>query len=68
MFIRSKTKRTLQWCWNKGKSWEMNGQPVNMEKLGADINLEAKGCVSEAFIEKYGNAKVYFYRRIKGGK
>lgn len=67
-YVISKTRRSLRWCWNHGKSFDCNGKPVNMERLGSDINLEAICCVSEAFINKYGNAKVYFYRHIKDNK
>ena len=68
MYVRSKVKRTLRWCWNNGKSWDLNGKPVNMAKLGADINLKAVGCVSEEFIGKYENTKVYFYKHKKEHK
>lgn len=68
MFKRSKIKRTIGWCWDNGKSFEIGGEIVNCAKLGADINLNAAYAVNEDFIEQVAPCTVYYYYYKKDTK
>lgn len=69
MFVKSKIKRSIGWCWNNGKSFELTGVGiVNCFRLGADINLEADGTITEDFVEMIWNKTVYYYYHTKGKK
>lgn len=65
MFIKSKIKRSIGWCWNNGKSFQLGDRIVNCLRLGADINLEADGTITEDFAEMIWNKTVYYYYHIK---
>ena len=67
MFIKSKIKRSVGWCWNNGKSFQLGDRIVNCLRLGAEINLNAEGCITLEHLEKLGHIKVYYFvkRNIK---
>lgn len=58
---KSKVKRTIEWCWNHCKSFELDGHILNCARLGAEINLNAEGCITLEHLEKLGNIKVYYF-------
>lgn len=69
MFIKSKIKRSIGWCWNNGKSFELTGVGiVNCDKLGADINLMACCCITEEYAEAFSHWTVYYYYHKKDTK
>lgn len=68
MFVKSKIKRSVGWCWNNGKSFQLGDRIVNCLRLGADINLEADGTITEDFAEMIWNKTVYYYYHITDKK
>ena len=62
--IKSKCKQTIDWCYQHGKSFEYNNAIYNINKLGADINLEACCCVGEDEISKVVGEKVYYFNPL----
>lgn len=65
---KSKIRRTIDWCYENGKSFMYLGAIYNVDKLGADINLSAVACVDKKSIERVKYDKVYYFIRIKGGE
>lgn len=68
MFVKSKAKRSVLWCYNNGKSFvvpcvgSLKGEYIyNVDKLGADINLKACCAISEETAEKYKDLKVHYF-------
>ena len=59
--IKSHCKQTIGWCYGHGKSFEYDKAIYNINKLGADINLEACACVGEDEIFKVAGEKVYYF-------
>lgn len=69
MFVKSKIKRSIGWCWKNGKSFKLTGIGiVNCAKPGADINLDASCCITEEYAEAFSHWTVYYYYHIKGTK
>lgn len=68
MMRKSKIRRTIDWCYENGKSFMYLGAIYNVDKLGADINLSAVACVDKKSIERVKYDKVYYFIRIKGGE
>lgn len=67
MYIKSKIKRSIGWCWKNGKSFEWTGIGiVNCDKLGADINLNAVGCIAEEYAKAFSHWTVYYYTQKRG--
>lgn len=64
MFVKSKIKRSVGWCWQNGKSFQLGDRIVNCLRFGADINLEADGTITEDFAEMIWNKTVYYYYHI----
>lgn len=62
--IKSKCKQTIAWCYEHGKSFEFLGHIYNINKLGADINLEACSCVGEEEIVGVENINVYYFNPV----
>ena len=62
--IKSKCKQTIAWCYEHGKSFEYDKAVYNINKLGADINLEACACVGENEISKVAGEKVYYFNPL----
>ena len=61
---KSHCKQTIAWCYEHGKSFEFLGKIYNIDKLGADINLEACCSVDEESIVKVANDKVYYFNPL----
>lgn len=61
MYTKSKTTRTIGWCYENGKSFLYLGKIYNINKVGAEINLLATASIDEEDIEKVKNVKVYYY-------
>ena len=68
MMRKSKIRRTIEWCYENGKSFIYIGAIYNVDKLGADINLSAVACVDKKGIERVKHDKVYYFLRTKGAK
>lgn len=75
MFVKSKIKRTIGWCYENGKSFILPcvGSPegeyiYNVDKLGADINLKACCAITKETAEKYKNQTVYYFIQKRGNK
>lgn len=62
--IKSKCKQTVAWCYEHGKSFEYDKAIYNINRLGADINLEACACVGEAEISGVAGEKVYYFNPL----
>ena len=68
IYVKSKTKRTIEWCWNNCKSFELDGHILNCARLGAAINLKAEGCITLEDMERLKDKKVFFFIRKKDTK
>lgn len=62
--IKSQCKQTIAWCYEHGKSFEYDNAIYNINKLGADINLEACACVREEEIFNVAGEKVYYFNPL----
>lgn len=62
--IKSNCKHTIAWCFEHGKSFEYDGAIYNINKLGADINLEACASINEDDIFDVAGKKVYYFNPL----
>lgn len=62
--IKSHCKQTIAWCYEHGKSFEYDKAIYNINRLGADINLEACACVGEDEIFNVAGEKVYYFNPL----
>ena len=68
MHVKSKIKRSIAWCWKHGKSFYLTDIGIiNCSKLGADINLQACGCIEENMANAMAKETVYYYYWKKDG-
>ena len=68
MYVLSKTKRRISWCWEHGKSFQFGDRILNCARLGAEINLKADGCITAGDVDAMAPITVRFYihKRTKG--
>lgn len=61
---KSHCKQTIAWCYEHGKSFEYLGKIYNIDKFGADINLEACCSVDEDSIMNVAKNKVHYFNPL----
>lgn len=61
MYVLSKNKRRIDWCWEHGKSFLFNNRILNCAKLFAEINLKADGCITAGDVDALAPICVHYY-------